>query len=90
MKNFHARKLVLIVPLLLSSCATSSYRISKTQGMKAELAATPDRVIPECAKVSDENELYMFLVHVLDEENTVSFARSWEQLGERGVREPPI
>lgn len=59
------------VVFLLSGCATSSYRVLRTRGMKAEISVTADRVITECAKVSEEDDLYMFIVYALDEQNTV-------------------
>jgi hypothetical protein len=39
--------------------------------MKAELSVTPDRVMLECEFASEEEQSYMFLINVLDEEKTV-------------------
>ncbi len=60
--------------LFLQGCATSSYRVTKTQGLKVEISVTPDRVVATCEKLSDENDLRTFIIHVLDEENSVLVA----------------
>ena len=54
-----------------AACATSSYKHIRQDGRKAEINVTSDRVLLECSKISDENELYMFQIHILDDEETV-------------------
>ena len=63
--------LCLLVTAGMWGCATSSYRVINQEGLKAEIRVSSDRVILECAKLSDENELYMFIIHVLDDKQTV-------------------
>lgn len=57
--------------LHLQACTTSSFRISNSTKNRVELHVTADRIIMECGDVSDENDLYMFLIYILDETNTV-------------------
>lgn len=64
-----------ILALQIQSCSTSSfYKHDKQWHLASELLISPDRISLECAKISDENELYMFMVHVLDNQNTVMTA----------------
>lgn len=60
--------------ILLSGCATSSYRILFQSESVAELSATPDRVLLECQDLYDADiqGLYGFMVHVLDSSNEVT------------------
>jgi hypothetical protein len=54
-------------------CATSSYRILKQDDHSVELNVSPDRILLECEWLYDADikGLYGFMIHVLDEENTV-------------------
>ncbi len=63
----------LLVLLSLAGCATSSYRVLYQDEGIAELNATPDRILLECERLHDADEpgLSGFMMHVLDEENTV-------------------
>src|SRR3989338_8188450 len=58
---------------ILIGCATSSYRILDQDDQSAELSVSPDRVLLECEWLydADNKGLYGFMIHVLDEENTV-------------------
>ncbi len=60
--------------LLLTSCATSNYSVLNQSEGGAELKVTPDRVLLECEWLYDADDptLYGFMIHVLDEENTVA------------------
>jgi len=65
---------ILILPLLsLMGCATSPYRVLYQDDGIAELNVAPDRILLECERLNDADEpgLSGFMMHVLDEENTV-------------------
>jgi hypothetical protein len=59
--------------LLLASCTTSSYKILHQDDGSAELSISPDRVLLECEWLYDADVpgLFGFMIHVLDEKNTV-------------------
>jgi hypothetical protein len=68
----------LLLLLFLSwSCATSSYRVSGRASYRVELQVTPDRILLECEDIKDHENAddpegnFGFMVHVLDEEDTV-------------------
>jgi hypothetical protein len=67
----------LVVLFLLSACATSSYRVVNVDGFRTELLVTPDRISLECEDIKDHEDVgspegnFGFMIHVLDEENTV-------------------
>ena len=54
-------------------CATSSYRILNQDDQSTELTVSPDRIVLECEWLYDADikGRYGFMIHVLDEENTV-------------------
>ena len=58
---------------ILIGCATSSYRILDQDDQSAELSVSPDRIVLECEWLYDADikGRYGFMIHVLDEENTV-------------------
>jgi hypothetical protein len=62
-----------LLPLLATGCATSTYRVFNSGEYGTELSVSPDRVLLECEDLSDADEkgLSGFMIHVLDEENTV-------------------
>jgi hypothetical protein len=61
----------------LSSCSTSSFKVLSKSEFLAEFQVTPDRVILECEDIFDHSDAgnpegnFGFMVHVLDEEDTV-------------------
>lgn len=58
--------------VLLSGCATSSYRIANRDGQAIELEVSSNRVLLQCEYASENKEIpYGFMIHVLDEERTV-------------------
>jgi hypothetical protein len=59
--------------VLLAGCATSSYKVIRSGERGTELIVSPDRVLLECEPLidADEKGLSGFMMHVLDEENTV-------------------
>lgn len=70
------RKSKMLYLTLLSSimgCATSTYRVLNSGEYGTELNVSPDRVLIECERLHDADEpgLSGFMMHVLDEENTV-------------------
>ncbi len=66
-----------VLVLLFSACATSSYRVIERKGYRAEIQVTPDRVLLECEDIKDHEDAgnpegnFGFMIHVLDDENTV-------------------
>ncbi|MBI2609171.1 MAG: hypothetical protein HYW47_06175 [Deltaproteobacteria bacterium] len=62
-----------LILFFLFGCATSSYRILNQDDQSAELSVSPDRIVLECEWLYDADikGLYGFMIHVLDEENTV-------------------
>ncbi len=62
------------VILFLSGCATSSYRVLFQDRGAAELSVSPDRVLLECEDLYDADikGLYGFMIHLLDDKNTVT------------------
>ncbi len=57
---------------LLFSCATGlKYERLSWHDRGLEVLASPDRILLECQKVSDENDLHGFMIHVLDDQNKV-------------------
>lgn len=73
MQHLKLNNLIYFVVLIsMTGCTISSYRVTKQWKLKTELHVTPDRILLECAHVTDEIELtHMFLIHILDEKNTV-------------------
>lgn len=63
----------LLIILFLSGCATSSFKLIQQHELAAELKVTPDRVLLECENQykDDSGNGYGFMMHVLDDENTV-------------------
>lgn len=67
-------KCLQIIPLLtMPACSTTPYRVLYQSKSSTELSVTPDRVLLECERLYDADEpgLSGFMIHVLDEENTV-------------------
>lgn len=76
-----SRKNSVIVTFFLSvlspACTTSSYRVVDQDQCRTELQVTPDRILLECEDIKDHADAgnpegnYGFMIHVLDEEDTV-------------------
>ena len=62
------------VILLLSGCATSSYRVLFQDHSAAELSVSPDRFLLECEDLHDADikGMYGFMLHLLGDKNTVT------------------
>ncbi len=62
---------------LLPACASSAYRVTDMDRYRTELQVTPDRILLECEDIKDHENAgdpegnFGFMIHVLDEENTV-------------------
>jgi hypothetical protein len=62
---------------LLPACTTSSYRVIDQDRYRTELLISPDRILLECEDIKDHANAgdpegnFGFMVHVLDEEDTV-------------------
>jgi hypothetical protein len=59
--------------LSIGGCATSSFKIARQGDLATELKVTPDRVLLECEYQHDNDTkgLYGFMIHILDDLNTV-------------------
>lgn len=55
----------------LYGCAHSSYRVFNQDERRNEILVSPDRVLTECQEASKEEDTYGFIMHVLDDQNTV-------------------
>lgn len=61
----------------LFACATSNYRVIDRDPYRTEIQVTPDRVLLECEDIidhenaSDPDGNFGFMIHVLDDEDTV-------------------
>jgi hypothetical protein len=73
-KNNNSTLILTAFFLLLSACTTTSYRIKQDNG-RTELTITPERILLECEYIKnysgDIKDAYGFMMHILDEENTV-------------------
>jgi len=67
------RRWYFLILFFLFGCATSSYRVLNQDDQSAELSVSPDRVLLECEWLHDADikGRYGFMIHVLDDENTV-------------------
>jgi hypothetical protein len=59
------------VILILAGCSSPGYRVDKKDGRKIELKVTPERIALECEEIPGREVLYGFMIHVLDDENTI-------------------
>ncbi len=74
MKSLRASNWPWIVLLLsLVGCATRSYRVLTSEDSVTEINLAPSRILLECESLNDASEpgLYGFMMHVIDDENTV-------------------
>lgn len=61
----------------LFACTTSSYRVIDRDDYRTEIQVTPDRILLECEEIIDHENAgdpdgnFGFMIHVLDDENTV-------------------
>ena len=74
-----------LILFFLFGCATSSYRILDQDDQSAELSVSPDRIVLECEWLYDADikGRYGFMIHVLDEENTVLTVNQGNTLGKK-------
>lgn len=61
----------LILLFALTACSTSSFKISNRAYQRVELLVSPDRILLSCLKVSDDENIHLFVMPVLDDKNTV-------------------
>jgi hypothetical protein len=67
----------LIFIATISACATSSYRVTGRASYRTEIQVTSDRILLECEDIKDHENAgdpegnFGFMIHVLDEEDTV-------------------
>lgn len=77
MANLRAiRVLIVVMSFILVSCATSSYHANKPNSLGTDIEVSPDRIITECEFIDnysgDYANPYGFMIHILDEEKTVT------------------
>ncbi len=77
---------VFFVLLISASCATSTYRIKNFTKHRVELLVTPDRITLECEAITDGDwpGMYGFMIHILDEEKTVTTVAQTNTLDKEG------
>ncbi len=76
---------ILVFSLLIFGCSTSSYKINNSADFRTELVVSPDRILLECEFIydytGDIKEAHGFMMHVLDDENTVLTVNQGNILG---------
>ena len=83
-----ANKLLVVILLFTSGCATSSFKIINHEGWLNELLVTPDRVSMECENLqTDDIVSYGFTLFVLDEKKTVLSVVQTNRIGESNCNE---
>ncbi|MEQ1876075.1 MAG: hypothetical protein ABL958_05480 [Bdellovibrionia bacterium] len=80
-----SRNKIFLALILLVGCSTSSYKVENFDNGRTELIVSPDRVLLECEFITDytgdiENA-HGFMIHILDENNTVLTAVQTNVLG---------
>ncbi len=75
-------KLLGLIILLISSCSTSSFKVSNRSDRRTELLITPDRIILSCPKISDEKDIHLFMIPILDESNKVILVIQGNNIGQ--------
>lgn len=80
-----ANFLIFFMSLLIFGCSTTSYKINSSADFRTELVVSPDRVLLECEYIHDYTgdikEAHGFMIHVLDDENTVLTVNQGNMLG---------
>jgi len=69
-----------------TSCATSSFQIKNSTEHRVELLVTPDRLALECEAIPDGDwpGMYGFMIHILDDQKTVTTVAQTNVLDEEG------
>lgn len=78
----HVVKKISVIVALISlsvvfACTTSSYRVTDRSKNRTEIQVTPDRILLECEDIIDHENAgdpdgnFGFMIHVLDDEDTV-------------------
>ncbi len=74
--------------LVVTGCATSSYKVANSSGGQHEILTTPDRVLLKCENLQTEDIVsYGFSIFVLDEQNTVLSVIQTNRIGESDCNE---
>ena len=74
MENLNLNRIIFCIAIILQiGCVSSSfYKITFKDDDQVELSVSPDRIVLECEKqLEDSDEIYGFMIHVLDDQNTV-------------------
>lgn len=72
MKNLRVINNIVFL-FIFAGCTTTTFNIKKEADGVTELLVTPDRVLLQCEELDEEPDsgAYGFMVHILDEKNTV-------------------
>lgn len=66
---------VFLLAILTDGCATSSYKVEKQDHYFTEISASPNRITIECEPIDNYSgntkDPHGFMIHVLDEQDTV-------------------
>lgn len=78
--------LLCLMVYFITGCASSSfYKITSKDGHQVELNVSPDRIVLQCEKqLEDSDEIYGFMIHVLDDQNTVLNVYQSNNVGKEG------
>ncbi|MFN7453171.1 MAG: hypothetical protein ACK5RO_00785 [Pseudobdellovibrionaceae bacterium] len=74
MKNLNLCKIVVLFLWACSGCTTSSFKIKKETDSTTVLMVNSDRILLQCEELDEDPDIgaYGFMIHMLDEENTVT------------------
>lgn len=81
--------IVVLLSIVPPGCTNPSFRVLNQDEGRTELLVTPDRILLQCEDVQDPTEpidpdgRYGLMIHVLDEENTVSTIIQGNILGKK-------
>lgn len=76
--------------LTVGCTTTSTFKIYSQKGLRTEIIVSADRVVLDCEKLDadgEDDDRYGFMIHVLDEENTVVDITQANILGKSGCFE---
>ena len=82
MKCSRKNSLPEVILLFMTACSTTNFKVSNKDDHRVELAITPDRILLTCPKVSEEEDIHLLMMPVLDEANTVVMVIQSNNLGE--------
>lgn len=91
MIGLRKNEFICFLSLVLVGCKTPAYKIFNQKGLNTELLVSPERILLECEDVQDKTEKtkelygrYGFMIHILDDKNTVLTVVQGNVLGKKG------